>query len=88
MIKVILASVLFSFHFIELGRFGVRWKLPTKPFNCGICLPVWVALGLYWVPEWILDWIIVCFASPIVFVFFSNIFINLNKRMHRDTYQS
>lgn len=80
MIKVILAAVLFSFYFIELGRFPLKWRLPAKPFGCEVCLPVWVALGLYWVPAWIIEYLIVCMAAPVVYLLLRNFVINLLNR--------
>lgn len=79
MIKIVAAAVLVSFHFIELSKLGQRWKLPTKPFQCGVCLPVWIAAGLYWVPVWIIDLLIVSFSAPVVYIFFRNLFININR---------
>jgi hypothetical protein len=69
----ILASALFSYYFIEMGRFPLKWKLNFKPFNCLVCLPAWVALALYLLPIEVTEIIIVMFASAILAVLFKTL---------------
>jgi hypothetical protein len=69
----ILASALFSYYFIEMGRFPLKWKLNFKPFNCLVCLPAWVALALYMLPIEATEIIIVMFASAILAVLFKTL---------------
>jgi len=69
----ILASALFSYYFIEMGRFTLKWKLNFKPFNCLVCLPAWVALALYMLPIEATEIIIVMFASAILAVLFKTL---------------
>jgi hypothetical protein len=69
----ILASALFSYYFIEMGRFPLKWKLNFKPFNCLVCLPAWVALALYMLPIEVTEIIIVMFASAILAVLFKTL---------------
>ena len=84
MISNIVASILFTFYFIDMGRFHLKWKLPSKPFGCHICLSVWVALALYWSPDWISHMLIVMFAAPVITILFRNLINNLtNHGTHR-----
>jgi hypothetical protein len=69
----ILASALFSYYFIEMGRFPLKWKMNFKPFNCLVCLPAWVALALYMLPIEATEIIIVMFASAILAVLFKTL---------------
>ena len=69
----ILASSLFSYYFIEMGRFPLKWKLNFKPFNCLVCLPAWIALALYLLPIEVTEIIIVMFGSAILAVLFKTL---------------
>jgi hypothetical protein len=69
----ILASALFSYYFIEMGRFPLKLNLNFKPFNCLVCLPAWVALALYMLPIEATEIIIVMFASAILAVLFKTL---------------
>jgi hypothetical protein len=69
----ILASALFSYYFIEMGRFPLKWKLNFKPFNCLVCLPAWTALALYLLPIEVTEIIIVMFGSAILAVLFKTL---------------
>jgi len=79
----ILASALFSYYFIEMGRFPLKWKLNFKPFNCLVCLPAWVALALYMLPIEATEIIIVMFASAILAVLFKTL---MNKAYESGTH--
>ena len=65
MIKVICASVLFTLYFITFARLHIKFKVNIRPFNCELCLPVYVALILLFCPEIVSDWVIVIFFSGI-----------------------
>lgn len=69
----ILASALFSYYFIEMGRFPLKCKLNFRPFNCLVCLPAWVALALYLLPIEVTEIIIVMFGSAILAVLFKTL---------------
>lgn len=79
----IIASALFSYYFIEMGRFPLKWKLNFKPFNCLVCLPAWVALALYMLPIEATEIIIVMFASAILAVLFKTL---MNKAYESGTH--
>jgi len=61
----ILAAGLLSFYFIEMARFHKKWKIDFKPFNCLVCMPAWIGLGLYWLPLYITEIIIVMMGAAI-----------------------
>jgi hypothetical protein len=59
MITIILASLFFSFYFIHIAKipsaiktgFKLKAHQRIKPIDCFSCLPVWVAMILYCLPE-------------------------------------
>lgn len=64
----ILAAALFSYYFIEMGRFHKKWKIDFRPFNCLVCLPAWVALALYLLPVYVTEMIIAMMGAAILSV--------------------
>lgn len=64
----IIAAALFSFYFIEMGRFPKKWKIDFRPFNCLVCLPAWVALILYLLPFYVTEVILVMMGAAILAV--------------------
>ena len=61
---IILASILFTFYVVTLARIPDRIKwLKRKPFTCTICLAVWVAVGLYFAPPWLTEFIAIVFGA-------------------------
>lgn len=77
MIKIILASIFFSFYFIEQARIPVKAHLEFKPFNCNICLSAWTALALYWLPVWVTDMVLVSFTAGVFAPLFRNFMYNV-----------
>lgn len=73
MILNIIAAALLSFYFIEMARLHKKWKLDFKPFNCLVCLPAWVALALYLMPQIMTDIVIVMFGAAILSVFLNTL---------------
>lgn len=65
-LEIIMASALFTFYFVDMARFPVKWKINFKPFNCIICLSSWVALILFFVPFWVTEIMITMFGAAIV----------------------
>lgn len=80
MIKIILTSFLLSFWFIHMSGMARSLRLNFKPFNCDVCLPVWVAIGLYWSPVWIVDMLLTAFAAGVASYFLTNLMLNLRNR--------
>lgn len=64
----ILAAALFGYYFIEMGRFHKKWRADFRPFNCLVCLPAWVALALYLLPNYITEGMIAMFGAAILAV--------------------
>jgi hypothetical protein len=66
MIQVILTAALFTVWWAVLSGIPQNWRWPAKPFQCVICLPVYIAPVLYYVPTEILNVVTVTFAAPVV----------------------
>jgi hypothetical protein len=66
MIKVLIASVVFSLYFITFAQLHIKFKLNFKPLNCEVCLPFYVALILLFFPEIVSEIIIVLFSGGIL----------------------
>ena len=79
----IVASALFSFYFIEMGRFHLKLKINFRPFNCLVCLPAWIALALYLLPMYVTDVIIVMMGAAIFSVLLKTI---MNKAYETGTH--
>jgi hypothetical protein len=77
--KIIIASLVFSFYFIEVA--GIADKLKQwlkfkahqrlKPLDCFICLSVWVAALLYFAPVEVVNFVFVCFSAGCIANFIS-----------------
>ena len=76
-ISIILAANLFTFYFINQGRFPDKWKLKFKPFNCDICLSAWVGILLFLLPNWITYATLAMFGSGALSPYFRNFLVNL-----------
>jgi hypothetical protein len=79
----ILAAALFSYYFIEMARFHKKWKLDFRPFNCLVCLPAWVALALYLLPDYVTEVIIAMMGAAILSVLLKTL---MNKAYEAGTY--
>lgn len=77
MIKVVMASVLFSLYFITFSKLYLKFKLNFKPFNCEVCLPFYVALVLLFCPESISEIVIVLFSGGIIAALISRLISRL-----------
>jgi hypothetical protein len=77
-IKIILASIAFTFYFIEMARIPDKIKLlKRKPFNCVMCLSVWISLALFFAPAMVTNIILVMFGTGVLAPFFRNFLHNL-----------
>jgi ABC-type thiamin/hydroxymethylpyrimidine transport system permease subunit len=65
MIITILASVFFTIYWSE-NFFPEILRLNFKPFTCEPCLSVWVAIGLFFMPEIYSQITLVAFGSGIL----------------------
>ena len=77
-IKIILASIAFTFYFIEMARIPDRLPLiKRKPFNCVMCLSVWTSLALFFAPPIVTNIILVMFGTGVLAPFVRNFLHNL-----------
>lgn len=77
-IKIILASIAFTFYFIEMARIPERITLlKRKPFTCVMCLSVWTSLALFVSPAWVTNIILVMFGAGVMAPFIRNFLHNL-----------
>lgn len=77
---IVLASVTFALWFIHFSGIPAKLKLPAKPFRCDVCLPVWLSLGLYWLPSWVPEMILIAFGSGILAVPVRNVVLNIFRK--------
>lgn len=77
-IKIILASIAFTFYFIEMARIPDKIQfIKRKPFNCVMCLSVWTSLALFLAPVWVTNVILVMFGAGVLAPFIRNFLHNL-----------
>lgn len=77
-IKIILASIAFAFYFIEMARIPERLPiLKRKPFNCIICLPVYIAAILVFLPAYVTNAVLAIFMAGVLAPFIRNFLHNL-----------
>ena len=78
--KIIIGAIAFSIYFIEYGRFPVKWRINFKPFNCVMCLSVWVSLWLLFMPDWLVNGFEIVFITGVLSVPVRNLIINILKK--------
>jgi hypothetical protein len=77
-IKIIVASIAFTFYFIEMARIPDKITiLKRKPFNCVMCLSVWTSLALFFAPAIVTNIILVMFGTGVLAPFIRNFLHNL-----------
>ena len=85
-IKIIAGSIAFAIYFIEYGRFPAKWRINFKPFNCAMCLSVWVSLWLLFMPNWFVNGFAIVFITGILSIPFRNLIINtIQKKINNGT---
>jgi hypothetical protein len=77
LIKTVITSIFLVFYFIDLTRLPEKWKINFKPFNCNLCLSFYVAIILYSVPVWVLNYILVASISGVIAPLFRNLMVNI-----------
>jgi hypothetical protein len=77
LIKTVITSIFLVFYFIDLTRLPEKWKINFKPFNCNLCLSFYVAIILYTVPLWVLNYILVASVSGVLAPLFRNLMVNI-----------
>lgn len=71
MIIKIIASILFSYYFVNIAGipakikkiYDMRPHQRLKPFDCVTCLSAWVGLVLFFAPDVVSNCMLVMFAS-------------------------
>jgi hypothetical protein len=63
----LLAAFFFAHYFVNVVMIPVKRKLKiagrVKPFDCTVCLSVWVALALWFAPLYASEFILVLFGA-------------------------
>lgn len=77
LIKVVIASLFSVFYFIDMARLPERLKINFKPFNCNMCLSVYVAIALYLMPVIVTNCVLVAFVSGVSAPLFRNLLNNI-----------
>jgi hypothetical protein len=77
LLKIVIASLFFVFYFIDMARLPERFKVNIKPFNCNMCLSVYVAVILYLVPTIVLNCVLVAFVAGVSAPLFRNLMKNI-----------
>jgi hypothetical protein len=77
LIKIVIATLFFVFYFIDMARLPERWKVNVKPLNCNMCLSVYVAIALYFLPVMVTNCILVAFVAGVSAPLFRNLMNNI-----------
>ena len=77
LLKIVIASLFFVFYFIDMARLPERWKVNIKTLNCNMCLSVYVAIALYFLPVMVLNCVLVAFVAGVSAPLFRNLLNNI-----------
>ena len=77
LLKVVIASLFSVFYLIDMARLPERLKVNYKPFNCNMCLSVYVAIALYLLPVMVLNCVLVVFVAGVTAPLFRNLMNNI-----------
>jgi hypothetical protein len=77
LLKIVIASLFFVFYFIDMARLPEKLKVNFKPFNCNMCLSVYVATILYFLPVMVLNCVLVAFVAGVSAPLFRNLMNNI-----------
>jgi hypothetical protein len=77
LIKIVIATLFMVFYIIDMARLPEKLKFNFKPFNCNMCLSVYIALILYFVPLFILNSVLVAFVAGVSAPLFRNLMVNI-----------
>lgn len=64
-IRILIASIGFTLWFITFANLPMKLKLWFKPFNCEVCLPVYLTIAMWWMPGIVIDIVSVATWSAI-----------------------
>jgi hypothetical protein len=77
LIKIVIATLFMVFYIIDMARLPEKLNVNFKPFNCNMCLSVYIALILYFVPVFILNSVLVAFVAGVSAPLFRNLMVNI-----------
>jgi len=77
LLKIVIASLFSVFYLIDMARLPEKLKVNFKPFNCNMCLNVYVAIALYFVPVMVLNCVLVAFVAGVSAPLFRNLMNNI-----------
>ena len=77
LLKIFIATLFSVFYIIDMARLPERIKLNFKPFNCNMCLSVYVAIALYLMPVIFTNCVLVAFVSGVSAPLFRNLLNNI-----------
>ena len=74
MIVIPLAAFLFAYYFVNVAKiiyfikkvWGIPFEKRIKPFDCVTCLSVWSAVVFYFMPESIVQFILIIFGTGFI----------------------
>ena len=77
LLKIVIASLFSVFYLIDMARLPEKLKVNFKPFNCNMCLSVYVAIALYLLPVMVTNCVLVAFVAGVSAPLFRNLMNNI-----------
>jgi hypothetical protein len=77
LLKIVIASLFSVFYLIDMARLPEKLNVNFKPFNCNMCLSVYVAVALYFLPVMVLNCVLVAFVAGVSAPLFRNLMNNI-----------
>jgi hypothetical protein len=77
LLKIVIASLFSVFYLIDMARLPEKLKVNYKPFNCNMCLSVYIAIALYFLPVMVLNCVLVAFVAGVSAPLFRNLMNNI-----------
>ena len=77
LLKIVIASLFSVFYLIDMARLPEKLKVNFKPFNCNMCLSVYVAIALFFLPVMVLNCVLVAFVAGVSAPLFRNLLNNI-----------
>ena len=77
LLKIVIASLFSVFYLIDMARLPEKFNVNFKPFNCNMCLSVYIAIALYFLPVMVLNCVLVAFVAGVSAPLFRNLMMNI-----------
>jgi hypothetical protein len=77
LLKIFIATLFSVFYIIDMARLPEKLKVNFKPFNCNMCLSVYIAIALYLLPVVVLNCVLVAFVAGVSAPLFRNLMNNI-----------